>query len=90
MYAVRYTINNSDKVNIGFVDTDNSETAQRLVFNRLKADNHKSIIIHKVEKTFLNGFLNPEIRFLSNNSASLPSISIIDSSESESESFEFI
>lgn len=60
MYAVRYIINNSDKVNIGFVDTDNPETAQRLVFNKLKADNYKSIIIKGVERTSLNVFLNPE------------------------------
>lgn len=60
MYAVRYIINNSDKINIGSVDTDNPETAQRLVFNRLKADNYKSIIIKGVEKTSLNIFLNPE------------------------------
>ena len=60
MYAVRYIINNSDKINIGFVDTDNPETAQRLVFNRLKADNYKSIIIKGVERTSLNIFLNPE------------------------------
>ena len=60
MYAVRYTINNSDKVNIGFVDTNNPETAQRLVFNRHKTDNYKSIIIKGVEKTSLNVFLNPE------------------------------
>ena len=64
MYAVRYTINNSDKVNIGFVDTDTLENAQRLVFNRLKADNYKSIIIKGAEKTSLNVFLNPEISFL--------------------------
>ena len=60
MYAVRYTINNFDKVNVGFVDTDNPETAQRLIFNRLKADNYKSIIIKGVERTSLNVFLNPE------------------------------
>ena len=60
MYAVRYIINNSNKINIGFVDTDNPETAQRLVFNRLKADNYKSIIIKGVERTSLNIFLNPE------------------------------
>ena len=60
MYVVRYIINNSNKVNTGFVDTDNPETAQRLVFNRLKADNYKSIIIKGVEKTSLNVFLNPE------------------------------
>ena len=60
MYAVRYTINDSDKVNIGFVDTNDIETAQRLVFNRLKADNYKSIIIKEVERTSLNVFLNPE------------------------------
>ena len=60
MYAVRYTINNSDKVNVGFVDTGNPETAQRLVFNILKADNYKSIIIKGVERTSLNVFLNPE------------------------------
>ena len=60
MYAVRYIINNSNKINIGFVDTDNPGTAQRLVFNRLKADNYKSIIIKGVEKTSLNIFLNPE------------------------------
>ena len=60
MYAVKYIINNSDKVNIGFVDTNNPETAQRLVFNRLKADNYKSIIIKGVERTSLNVFLNPE------------------------------
>ena len=60
MYAVRYTINDSDKVNVGFVDTNNPETAQRLVFNRLKVDNYKSIIIKGVERTSLNVFLNPE------------------------------
>ena len=64
MYAVRYIINNSNKVKIGFVDTDNSETAQRLIFNRLKAENYKSIIIKGVEKTSLNVFLNPEISAL--------------------------
>ena len=64
MYAVRYTINNSDKVNIGFVDTNNPKTAQRLVFNRLKADNYKSIIIKEVERTSLNVFLNPELSSL--------------------------
>lgn len=64
MYAVRYIINDSDKVNIGFVDTDTLENAQRLVFNRLKADNYKSIIIKGVEKTSLNIFLNPEISSL--------------------------
>ena len=64
MYVVRYIINNSNKVNIGFVDTDNPETAQRLVFNRLKADNYKSIIIKGVEKTSLNVFLNPEVSSL--------------------------
>ena len=64
MYVVLYSIDNSSKVNMGFVNTDNKDDAKRLVFNRLKADNHKSIIIHKVEKTFLNGFLNPEISFL--------------------------
>lgn len=64
MYAVRYIINNSDKINIGFVDTDNPETAQRLVFNRLKADNYKSIIIKGVERTSLNIFLNPELSSL--------------------------
>ena len=53
-------INNSNKISIGFVDTDNPETAQRLVYNRLKADNYKSIIIKGVEKTSLNVFLNPE------------------------------
>ena len=60
MYAVRYTINDSDKVNVGFVDTNNPETAQRLVFNRLKENNYKSIIIKGVERTSLNVFLNPE------------------------------
>ena len=60
MYAVRYTINNFDKGNVGFVDTNNPETAQRLVFNRLKVDNYKSIIIKGVERTSLNVFLNPE------------------------------
>lgn len=65
MYVVLYSIDDSSKVNMGFVNTDNKDDAKRLVFNRLKADNHKSIIIHKVEKTFLNGFLNPEISFLS-------------------------
>ena len=64
MYVVLYSIDDSSKVNMGFVNTDNKDDAKRLVFNRLKADNHKSIIIHKVEKTFLNGFLNPEISFL--------------------------
>lgn len=65
MYAVGYTINNSDKINVGFVDTNNPETAQRLVFNRLKADNYKSIIIKEVERTSLNVFLNPEVSSLS-------------------------
>ena len=60
MCIVRYIVNNSNRINIGFVDTDNIETAQRLVFNRLKADNYKSIIIKEVEKTSLNVFLNPE------------------------------
>lgn len=60
MYVVLYSIDNSSKVNMGFVDTDNEDDAKRLVFNRLKADNHKSIIIHKAEKTYLNVFLNPE------------------------------
>ena len=60
MYVVLYSIDNSSKVNMGFVNTDNEDNAKRLVFNRLKADNHKSIIIHKVERTFLNVFLNPE------------------------------
>ena len=64
MYVVLDSIDGSSKVNMGFVNTDNKDDAKRLVFNRLKADNHKSIIIHKVEKTFLNGFLNPEISFL--------------------------
>ena len=64
MYVVLYSIDDLSKVNMGFVNTDNKDDAKRLVFNRLKADNHKSIIIHKVEKTFLNGFLNPEISFL--------------------------
>ena len=64
MCIVRYIVNNSNKVNIGFVDTDNIETAQRLVYNRLKADNHKSIIIKGVEKTSLNVFLNPEVSSL--------------------------
>ena len=64
MYVVLYSIDGSSKVNMGFVNTDNKDDAKRLIFNRLKADNHKSIIIHKVEKTFLNGFLNPEISFL--------------------------
>ena len=61
MYAVRYTINDSDKVNIGFVDTDNPETARRLIYNRLKANNYKSIIINGIEKSSLNIFINPEI-----------------------------
>lgn len=60
MCIVRYTIDGSNKINSGFVDTDNVETAQRLVYNRLKANNYKSIIIKKVEKTSLNVFLNPE------------------------------
>ena len=64
MCIVRYKINNSNRINIGFVDTDNIETAQRLVYNRLKADNYESIIIKGVEKTSLNVFLNPEISFL--------------------------
>lgn len=64
MYVVLYSIDNSSKVNMGFVDTDNEDNAKRLVFNRLKADNHKSIIIHKVERTFLNVFLNPEVSSL--------------------------
>ena len=64
MYTVRYTINNSNKINIGFVDTDNPENAQSLVFNRLKADNYKSIVIKGVEKTSLNVFLNPEVNSL--------------------------
>ena len=64
MCIVRYIINNSNKVNIGFVDTDNIETAQRLVYNRLKANNYKSIIIKGAEKTSLNIFLNPEISSL--------------------------
>lgn len=64
MYVVRYIINNSNKINVGFVDIDNPETAQRLVFNRLKVDNYKSIIIKGVEKTSLNVFLNPELSSL--------------------------
>lgn len=61
MYAVKYTINDSDKVNIGFVDTNNPETARRLIYNRLKANNYKSIIINDIEKSSLNIFINPEI-----------------------------
>lgn len=64
MCIVRYIVNNSNRINIGFVDTDNTETAQRLIYNRLKADNYKSIIIKGVEKTSLNIFLNPEISSL--------------------------
>lgn len=64
MYVVRYIINNSNKINVGFVDIDNPETAQRLVFNRFKVDNYKSIIIKGVEKTSLNVFLNPELSSL--------------------------
>lgn len=60
MYVVLYSIDNSPKVSMGFVNTDNRDNAKRLVFNRLKADNHKSIIIHRVEETYLNVFLNPE------------------------------
>lgn len=60
MCIVRYIVNNSNRINIGFVDTDNTETAQRLIYNKLKADNYKSIIIKGVERTSLNVFLNPE------------------------------
>ena len=51
MCIVRYIVNNSNRINIGFVDTDNIETAQRLIYNRLKADNYESIIIKGTEKT---------------------------------------
>ena len=64
MCIVRYIINNSNRINIGFVDIDNIETAQRLIYNRLKTDNYESIIIKGVEKTSLNVFLNPERSFL--------------------------
>ena len=64
MYVVLYSIDGSSKVNMGFVNTDNKDDAKRIVFNRLKADNHKSIIIKGAEKTSLNVFLNPEISFL--------------------------
>ena len=60
MCIVRYIVNNSNRINVGFVDTDDIEIAQRLVFNKLKADNYKSIIIKGVERTPLNVFLNPE------------------------------
>ena len=61
MCIVRYIINNSNRINIGFVDTDNPETARRLIYNKLKANNYKSIIINGIEKSSLNIFINPEI-----------------------------
>ena len=64
MCIVKYIINNSNKVNIGFVDTDNIEKKQSIVNNRLKAYKYKSIIIKGAEKTSLNIFLNPEISSL--------------------------